>query len=79
MPDYDHILALIHEVIDEQNELRAADRQLDKAPEAPLFGEAATLDSLGLVHLIVALEQRVEEEFDEGLPEEGCLRYRQGQ
>ena len=36
---------------------------LKSDPEARLFGRDGVLDSLGLVSLVVAIEQRVEENF----------------
>jgi acyl carrier protein len=32
--------------------------------ESPLFGQAAALDSMGLVNLLVCIEERVEDEYD---------------
>jgi acyl carrier protein len=49
--------------IDEINETLPGDRKLTKQPETRLFGRGSTLDSLGLVSLIVAVEQRLGEEF----------------
>jgi acyl carrier protein len=38
-------------------------KNLLKSPDTVLLGDASPLDSLGLVNLIVAVEQAVEEEF----------------
>ena len=39
-------------------------QQLNYSPEAVLFGSGGNLDSLGLVSLLVIIEQNIEEEFD---------------
>ena len=54
-------LELIYEAIDEVNEQLPPGSGLTKSPETVLFGKAAQLDSLGLVNLIVATEQRLNE------------------
>lgn len=38
--------------------------KLSKSPDTALVGSSSPLDSLGLVNLIVATEQNVEEEFN---------------
>lgn len=52
---------LIYEAIDELSEPGA--KPVEKTPETALLGCASAFDSLKLVNLIVAVEQRVEEEF----------------
>ncbi len=52
------ILDVISQSIDEinvQNEL-----SITKTPETKLFGQESALDSLGLVNLITAIEERIE-------------------
>ena len=61
---YDKIVTLI---VAEANELN--EQMVNKIPvtlgvNAPLYGSEGTLDSVGLVTLIVAVEQAVEDEFD---------------
>jgi acyl carrier protein len=63
MDKRENVLAAIYGAVDEVNEARAPGEQLEKTPETVLFGRAAKLDSLGLVTLIVAAEQRIEETF----------------
>ena len=53
------ILTLIYTTIDEVNETLTPDHQLEKTPSTILFGEGSKLESLGLVSLIVGVEQRV--------------------
>jgi len=62
------VLAAILASIDEYNALQTeGDRCLTASPETVLFGPSGGLDSLGLVNLIVATEQRVEEVFGVGI------------
>jgi len=44
------------------NSERAPDAQLDLAPEAPLFGPGSRLDSMGLVVLLVDIEEALHAE-----------------
>ncbi len=53
----------IYAAIDEFNAQNPGAAQLQKAPETVLFGAEGRLDSLGLVNLIVAVEQRIQEDF----------------
>ncbi len=54
---------MIYSAIDEVNERLPAEERLDKSIDTILFGESGRLDSLGLVNLIVAIEQKIEEEY----------------
>jgi len=58
-----NVLQLIYNSVDEINQELPADSQLEKAPDTILYGQSGKLDSLGLVSLIVAIEQNVEEVF----------------
>ena len=53
---------LIFDAIDELNITQSADERLEKALDTPLLGESGKLNSLGLVNLIVGVEERVESE-----------------
>ena len=53
----------IFRAIDEVNQLLPKEQQLEKSSETILSDSSAKLDSLGLVNLIVATEQKIEEEF----------------
>jgi len=57
------VLDLIYDAIDEVNQQLLQGRPLAKSPDTVLFGKAAQLDSLGLVNLVVATEQRLNETF----------------
>lgn len=50
------LLEMVYAAIDDFN--GTAKAPLVKAPETDLFGERGPLDSLSLVHLIIALEQQ---------------------
>ncbi len=58
------VLNAISEMIDALNPQLPKDMQLEKTPETVLFGAGGKLDSLGLVNLVVALEQKIREQFD---------------
>lgn len=59
----ERIKAIIWDAIDEVNELLPDAARIPKDDDAALLGAASGLDSFGLVNLIVALEQRIEDEF----------------
>lgn len=54
---------VIYQVIDEVNVNQPNDAKLDKSRDTILFGSGGVLDSLGLVSLVVASEQQLEEEL----------------
>lgn len=58
------ILDLIYSSIDELNAQSEPGSQLSKTEQTVIFGKESNLDSLGLVNLIVSLEQAVNDEFD---------------
>ena len=57
------VTRLLYEVIDSLNSDLPEDMQLGKSVDAELFGESGRVDSLTLVNLIVATEQKIEEEL----------------
>ncbi len=61
--DRQGVLQAIFATIDEINETLPDNRKLEKSTETQLFGDQGKLDSLGLVSLIVSLEQHVADEF----------------
>jgi acyl carrier protein len=58
------IFQLIFIAIDELNEQRSADNQISKTEDTVILGQESMIDSLGLVNLIVSLEQSVNDEMD---------------
>lgn len=59
----ERILQAIYNAVDEINEQLPKGKKLDKSLDTVLFGRPGKLDSLGLVSLIVAVEQNIQEEF----------------
>jgi acyl carrier protein len=51
---------MLFELIEEMNEKRPEDQRIEKGESTQLFGEGSVLDSLGLVNLIVAFEQKIQ-------------------
>lgn len=61
----EEISGLVFESIDEYQEIYGKDIDLSRGEETRLFGgDQGALDSLGLVSLVVKIEEDVEEEFD---------------
>lgn len=58
------IQKVIYDSIDELNQQLSEQDRLEKSLETRLFGGNSKLDSLGLINLIVAVEQNIEDEFD---------------
>lgn len=56
------ILRIVLEAVTQANQTRVAGQQLDVSPEAPLFGAPSPLDSLGLVALLIDIEEAFERE-----------------
>lgn len=63
-PSRDRVLQTLFSAIDRVNPLLPRGRKLPKSADTVLLGDASPLDSLGLVNLIVAAEQKLEEEFN---------------
>ena len=60
----DRIKLVIMNSIEEINRQLENEHQLEKSTNTVLFGEGGKLDSLGLINLVVAVEQNIEDEFD---------------
>lgn len=58
------IYDIVCDAIDEINENYPDNSKIKKEYVTILFGSGSSLDSLGLVNLIVAIEQNIEDEFD---------------
>ncbi len=63
MSNRDRIIQKIYEALEEVNFQIAEDKIIAKSGDSPLFGENGKLDSLGLVHLLVSIEERIQDEF----------------
>jgi len=57
------IIDLIFDTIDKFNKEYSGEIQLEKSSHTALLGQGSKLDSLGLINLIVAVEQNVEDKF----------------
>ena len=64
MADKDQVARIVLKAIDELNATLPDDQQVAKALTTRLLGCAGQVDSLGLVNLIVSVEQKVQEAFD---------------
>ena len=63
MTDKAEVAQAVFSAIDEMNLTLPAHKGLEKSAATPLFGHRSNLDSLGLVSLIVAVEQEIADEF----------------
>lgn len=54
----DSILQMLYSAVDELNQMLPPGERLEKDESAPLAGESGSLDSAGLINLIVLTEQR---------------------
>ncbi len=55
---------IVFRVIDEMNREFPEDRGLRKSPSAILYGTGGALDSLGLVDLVMRIQEAVLDEYD---------------
>jgi hypothetical protein len=62
----EQLVTIIYEAIDEANEARPKQEWIRKDREEPLVGGASKLDSLSLLNLVVAVEERVNAKFGVG-------------
>jgi len=58
----DKILSLIIEAANELNQQLENKIPIDRGADAPLYGQDGVLDSLGLVSLVVSVEQAIEDQ-----------------
>ena len=61
------VLAAVLAAVAEYNEQLDDDRKLDLTPETPLLGRSSKLDSFGLVNLIILVEERLLDKFDQSV------------
>ena len=59
----ERILESLFRAIDEVNQHLPQEQQVEKFADTVLVGESGNLDSLGLISLLVAVEQAIEKEF----------------
>ena len=58
------VLQAIYKAFDQVNETLPKEKHIEKTPQTVLLGGEGAIDSLGLTMLIVAIEQKIEEELD---------------
>lgn len=63
----DGVVEVIFWAIEDLNQQLPEKDRLEKSLETVLFGKAGKLDSLGFVNLIVAVEQRIQEETGQAI------------
>ena len=64
MSEEQRILGVVYAAIDDINQTLPENRRFAKNPETVLFDPTGTMDSLGLTIFIVAIEQKIEQEFN---------------
>jgi acyl carrier protein len=64
MGNTDRIVRLIYDSVDEINEQLEEGKYIKKDVNSVLYGKNGLLDSLGLVNLIVAIEQNIEDNLE---------------
>ena len=61
------VVDAVNSAVDDLNEVLDPDERVEKSPEVALIGTDARLDSLGLVNLIVLVEEKVQQQFGVGI------------
>ena len=63
MTTNERVIQAIFSALEEVNQQLLKEQRLEKSIDTVLLGESGHLDSVGLVTLIVATEEKIEEEF----------------
>lgn len=63
MGDIAQITGSLLRAVEELNRERPADKRISLSPDTVLFGKKGSLDSLGLVSLVLRAEQNIQEDF----------------
>jgi acyl carrier protein len=61
--DHEQVLRIVYDAIDVVNQQLPASKRLDKSPDTVIVGAGGSLDSLGIVTLVILLEEKVGEAF----------------
>jgi D-alanine--poly(phosphoribitol) ligase subunit 2 len=61
------VVEAINSAVDDLNEVLDPEERLDKSPDVALTGKDARVDSLGLVNLIVLVEEKIQQRFGVGI------------
>jgi len=59
----ERIREAVFRAIDEVNQQLSKEQQIGKSVDTVLFGNSGNLESLGLISLLVAVEEEIEKEF----------------
>ena len=60
------IIEIIYLAIDDYNQINTSN-MIMKDPNTPLYGQAGKLDSLGLVNLILVIEERLLDKYNKNI------------
>ena len=63
MPNHERITAAVYSAVDELNSQLPKGAQVEKSPDAPLYGAAGKLESLDFVTFIMEVEEKIKTEF----------------
>jgi acyl carrier protein len=63
MSNRERIIKALYSAVDEVNQQLPKDVQLEKSPDAPLYGKAGKLESLDFVTFIMEVEEKIRDEF----------------
>ena len=61
------VIDAINSAVDDLNEVLDPEERLAKSADVALIGQDARIDSLGLVNLIVLVEEKIQQQFDVGI------------
>lgn len=61
------VVDVINSAVDDLNEILDPEERLNKSADVVLIGQDARLDSLGLVNLIVLVEEKIRQRFGVGI------------
>lgn len=61
------VVDTVNSAVDDLNEILDPAERLRKSPDEALLGKDARLDSLGLVNLIVLVEEKIQQQFGVGI------------
>jgi D-alanine--poly(phosphoribitol) ligase subunit 2 len=61
------VVDAVNSAVDDLNEILDPDERIGKSPDEALIGNDARLDSLGLVNLIVLVEEKIQQKFGVGI------------
>ena len=61
------VVDAINSAVDDLNEVLDSEERLAKSADVALIGQDARIDSLGLVNLIVLVEEKIQQQFGVGV------------